>query len=442
MKYFSLPLIALLLCFSSVYADMNLSVHDAIDLALENNETYLSAKQELEKAKNQVREVRASAFPQLSAEVNILRNWELPSFVLDFEGEQMTIRTGSYYNWISSFTLTQPIYNGGAVFSAWSAAKLYRKYTIQQLEVATRQLKLDVIEAFYGVVMTDELRRVAAQSVDLAQASLDVVKKMEVQGTVSEFEVLMAEVRLANFKPQLIEANAASRLARESLNNMIGLELNREVDLIFDMDSTLYLMPDLDLDSLKTSVIEKRPELMMMRLQTKMLGKAVSVAKSGYRPKINFLTTLQYQAQYDNDKFPGSNDWLRSYYSGINISIPIFDSWRTPAKVKQARIELKQSKLSETGLEDNLKLDIERNWWNYQQARESLAAQGHAVEMAKRGLDIARVRYENGVGTQLELFEAEVSLAAAENNRVTAFHNLVTGYASLMKAIGEEQLIR
>jgi outer membrane protein len=180
----------------------------------------------------------------------------------------------------------------------------------------------------------------------------------------------------------------------------------------------------------------------MMQLQTKMYKKNISIANCGYRPNINFLTTLQYQAQYDNDKWPSSNDWNRNYYSGITISIPIFDSWRTPAKVKQAKIEYKQSQLSEADLEDNLKLDIEQNWWNYQKARESLVTQGQSVEMAKRGLEIARVRFENGVGTQLELFESEVALAAAENNRVMAFYDLVTGYASLMKAIGEEKLLR
>jgi len=424
------------------YADQSLTIHEAINLALENNEAYLTAKQEIEKAKNQISEVKASAFPQLNAEINVLRNWELPSFVINFDGEPMTLRSGTNYNWVSSLTLTQPIYNGGAVFSAWSAAKLYKKFTLQELETKARQLKLDVIKAYYGVAMADELLRVAGQSVNLAQAGLDVVKMMEAQGTVSEFEVLMAEVRLANMKPQLIQADAASKLAHQSLNNIIGFDLSRQVEVEFELDSTLYIVPEIDLDSARIAALDRRPELSMMRLRTKMLDKAVSVAKAGYRPKINFLTALQFQAQYDNNKFPGYDDWIRNYYSGLNISIPIFDSWRTPSKVKQAKIELSQSKLSESELEDNLKLEIEQNWWNYKRARESLAAQGHAVEMARRGLEIARVRYENGVGTQLELFEAEVSLSAAENNRIMAFYDLVTGYASLMKALGEENLIR
>ena len=180
----------------------------------------------------------------------------------------------------------------------------------------------------------------------------------------------------------------------------------------------------------------------MMKLQSKMLKKAVSIAKAGYRPSINFITTLQYQAQYDNNRWPGGDDWKRSSFSGLMISIPIFDSWATPSKVKQAKLELAQSKLTEKEYEENIKLEIEQSWWNYKKARESLAAGGQAVEMAKRGLEIARVRYENGVGTQLEYFESEVALSMAETNRIQAFYNLATGYAALQKALGEDDLLK
>jgi outer membrane protein TolC len=180
----------------------------------------------------------------------------------------------------------------------------------------------------------------------------------------------------------------------------------------------------------------------MLDLETKMRKKNITVASAGYRPKLNFLTTLQYQAQYNDDKWPRSDDWIRSYYSGLSLEIPIFDSWRTPSKVKQAKIEYSQAELNKQELIDNLMLDVEQSWWNYQKSRESFASQGRAVEMARRGYEIAQVRYSNGVGTQLELFESEVSLATAENNRVMAFYDLVTSYATLMKANGEEKLLR
>jgi len=436
----TLTLIVIILITNSyAYAQTGITVKDAIELALENNESYLKAKNELEKAQNLVTEVRASAFPQLTTVLNVVHNWELPTIIIPEFGE---ITMGTVNNLMANLTITQPIYNGGRVFSAWSVARSYKKFSRYQLDMSKKQLELEVINAFWMAVMADELLRVTGQSLKLAEEGLDVVRKMEAQGTVSEFDVLMAEVRAANIRPKYIEAEAASKISLKALNNIIGLSEDEKTGLIFNMDSTLYLMPDLDLDSLKSTCIEKRPEINMMRLQTKITKKAVSIAKAGYRPSINFVSSLQFQAQYDSNKWPNFNDWIRSSYSAIAISIPIFDSWRTPSKVKQAKLDLAQTKLTEKEIKENIRLEIEQSWWNYQKTRESLASQGQVVEMAKRGLDIARVRYENGVGTQLELFESEVALAMAETNRVQAFYSLVTGYAALQKALGEEDLIK
>jgi len=252
----------------------------------------------------------------------------------------------------------------------------------------------------------------------------------------------MAEVRLANLRPASIEANATARISLQSLNNLIGLPEHEKVKLNFEMDSTLYLIPELDLDSLKTASLKNRPEFNMIELEKKMRKKAISIARAGYRPKIDFSSSLQFQAQYDQNKWPERDMWARSSFSSLNISIPIFDSWETPSKVKQAKLDYIQAELSEKEISENLMLELEQAWWNYQKARESLAAIGQAVQMAKRSLDIARVRYENGVSTQLELFESEVALAASETNRVKAFYDLITGFAALRKAMGEENLLK
>jgi len=429
---------------SLLFAQSNLTINDAIELALQNNESYLKAEKDLEKAKSRVTEVSASAFPQLNLGMNVNHDWKASTLVLSDpkSDNQQEVRMGNTNSWTANITLTQPIYNGGQVFSAWSVAKMYKSFSSQQLKAKTRQLKLDVIKSFWLAVMANELSRVAKQSVELAEDGLDVVEKMATQGTVSDYDVLMAKVRLANVKPDYIQAEASAKLALKALNNLIGFAENEKVELSFVMDSTLYLMPDINLDSVKIACIELRPEIDMMRLQSKMLKKAVSIAKAGYRPSINFITQFQFQAFHKDIRIPYYDDWRSSSFSGITISVPLFDSWRTPSKVKQAKLDFAQSKLTEKELEENVRLEIEQSWWNYQKARESLAAGGQAVEMAKRGLEIARVRYENGVGTQLEYFESEVALSMAETNRIQAFYNLATGYAALQKALGEDDLLK
>jgi len=170
----TLTLIVIILITNSyAYAQTGITVKDAIELALENNESYLKAKNELEKAQNLVTEVRASAFPQLTTVLNVVHNWELPTIIIPEFGE---ITMGTVNNLMANLTITQPIYNGGRVFSAWSVARSYKKFSRYQLDMSKRQLELEVINAFWMAVMADELLRVTGQSLKLAEEGLDVVK--------------------------------------------------------------------------------------------------------------------------------------------------------------------------------------------------------------------------------------------------------------------------
>ncbi len=422
---------------------MDLTLESAIQLGLRNNEEYLKAVREHEKAGLRVTEAQSAALPQIEASLNYVRNWELPTFVIPFgEDGPQEVKFGTVNNYTAGLTLTQPIYIGGKVFTALGIAKTYKKLTREQLRLARQNLELQVIKSFFAAVMADELLRVAAQAETLAAEGLEVTRKLFAQGLVSDYEVLRAQVRLANARPQRIDAEAGARLAYKNLNNLIGLPVDSKPRLIQDRQIDRYLLPPLDLDSARLAMLEKRPEIKMARYRTDIYKKTISIAWGGWRPSIFFQTSLQYQAQIDPDKFPGSADFKRSSYSGIAITIPIFDSWRTVSQAKQAKIDFANSRLSETELEENLLLELEQCWWNYQKARENLAAGAETVEMARRGLDIARLRFENGVGTQLEMFDAEVALTAAETNKIIAFNDLVTGFASLLKALGEEELIR
>jgi outer membrane protein len=419
-----------------------LTIDRAIDLAIKNNESYQKVVYEEERANQRVVEAQSSALPQIDGSLTYMRNWELSSTTISFDGEPTILKMGTINNYTAGLTITQPIYVGGKVFTAMSIARQYRKFAAQQKRMAEQELKLGVIRAYYGAVMADELMKVTVESESLATMSQNVVEKMFAQGLVSDYEVLRAKVRVANAKPSTIQAKASAKLAHKSLNSLIGQPLDQLSELVFDMDSTRYDIPIINLDSAKAVAVESRPEMDMNRHMTEILKKAVSIAWGGWRPSIFFSTSLQYQAQSDRERFPRGKDFLRSSYSAISIQIPIFDSWRTVAQAKQAKIDYAQSKLSQKELEDNIKLDVEQSWWNYRQARESIASQGQAVEMARRGLDIAKVRFENGVGTQLEMFDAEVALTAAETIKIQAFYSLITGYASLKKALGEEDLLK
>jgi outer membrane protein len=217
----------------------------------------------------------------------------------------------------------------------------------------------------------------------------------------------------------------------------LGLPLDTPIEIKTDLDSSKFVLPPIDPEVAKSEVLDNRPEVMMSDLSNNITKQLISIAKSGYRPSLYLSSSLQYQRQYESGN-PFAHKWFRSTYTALALSIPIFDSWRTPSQVKQAKIDYEDGLLRDQSVHKGMILDFQQNLGSYLEARKRLSTQGDAVELAHRGLDIANVRFQNGVGTQLEVADARLSLSQAEINRAVAFHDLAVGYAALLRSLGRE----
>ncbi len=416
---------------------LSLDLRAAIDLSLENNEFYLIAKEEVERADGQIMEAVSSALPQVTGGLRYDRNWRVPVGIFQIDDEVVSFRFGTDNNYIADLTVTQPIYSGGRTFTALKAARVYKKMAREKVNMSRQDLKILVFRGFYGALLADEIFRVNRESYRLAQENLDVARKMYDQGMVAEYDLLRARVAVSNIEPLVIKAENDAEVAVSNLKNVLGIDMDVEIKIVADYDSSQFILPPIDLESGKAELRENRPEIKISQNETSLSRHLVSIAKADYRPTLSFSTSLQYQAQFNEGSVFGKK-WDRSLNSIIMLSVPIFDSWRTPSKVKQAKASLVQSSLREEYLIKSMILDFEQSLGRYNEARKRLSAQGGAVELARRGLSIAGVRYESGVGTQLEVSDARLALAKAEINRAVAFHDMAVSYATLIRALGRD----
>lgn len=415
----------------------SLDLSTAINLALENNESYLIAQKELERANSQIIEAASGALPQITGGLSYLRNWESPTMVFQIDTVLTTFKAGTDNTYTADLTLTQPLYSGGRTWAALKIARLYKKLSRETVRAAAQDLKVQVYSGFYGAVLAGEVNRVTTRSLELASENLDVVEKMFSQGMASEYDLLRARVGVANLRPAVTKSKTDHEVAVSALKNLLGINAEDELLLDVDFDSTQFIIPPLEISGMEDELVEDRPEVKMSSYTSSGRKKAISLYTAGYKPSLNFRTTLQYQAQF-NEGSVFDQTWYRSLNSFLELSVPIFDSWKTPSRVKQAKIDYSQSILQEEAIKKAMILDLERSYGRYVEARENLSAQGNAVELARRGLDIASVRFENGVGTQLEVSDARLQLQIAEINKATAFYDLAVGYARLMRALGRD----
>ena len=416
---------------------LRIGLDQAIDIALDNNDTYRIAEKELDKADGQVTEAVAGALPQITGNLRYLKNWKVPVGVFQMNGETVTFKFGTDNSYVADLTLTQPIYAGGRTFTALKIARTYKKMAREIVIGARQNLKVAVFQSFYGAALAAEIHRVNTESFEFARQNLDVVSKMYEQGVAAEYDFLRARVAVANLEPEVIRSQTGRDVALSALKNTLGIELDVDLELESEFDSTRFIIAPIDNEDASAEFRQNRPEIIISGYETKLRNQAISLSKAGYKPSLMFSTSLQYQAQFNQGNV-FDKKWDRSLNSVLMLSVPIFDSWRTPSKVKQARVEYAQSRLKEESVIKYMTLDYQQSLGKYNEARKRLSAQGGAVELARRGLEIANVRYENGVGTQLEVADARLALARAEINRAMAFHDLATGYASLLRSLGRE----
>lgn len=416
---------------------LSLDLRTAIDISLENNEYYLIAKKELDRADGQIMEAVSGALPQVTGGLQYNKNWRVPVGVFQMGDETVTFRFGTENSYVADLTVTQPIYSGGRTFTALRMARVYKRMAREMVDMSRQDLKISVYNSFYGALLANEILRVNRESYRLAGENLDVAQKMYDQGMVAEYDLLRARVAVSNIEPLVIKAENDAEVAVSNLKNILGIDMDVEINLVAELDSSQFLLPPIDPESAETELRENRPEIKISRNETSLSKHLVSIAKAGYRPTLSFSTSLQYQALFNRGSV-FDKKWNRSLNSIVMLSVPIFDSWRTPSKVKQARVDVIQSELKEESILKSMVLDLEQSLGRYKEARRRLSAQGDAVELARRGLSIASVRYENGVGTQLEVSDARLALAEAEINRAMAFHDLAVSYAALMRSLGRE----
>ncbi len=431
-------LLSMVVFANSIRAASPLTIEDVRRMALEFNRTYLAAEEDVVKAQSEIATARAGALPEITAHGSYNRNIKLPSFFLNPEGQEtVEFKAGFKNDFAASVSLRQSIWKGGKVFSALKIAKLYKDYSLEIKE----QVKASVIYSaellFYQAILQQSNLEVLRRAFEANSYNLEVVEKSYSQGLVSEFEVLRAKVEKSNLMPQILAGESELRLAEKRLKSFIGMDLNEEIVLIETEDDTSLeqLRP---LPSLTDEALANRPEMRQADYLTQIAKKAIGVARGDYFPELEAVSTYGWSAQ--SDEFTLSDNTVQTWTAGLNLTIPLFKGGSTRGRVRASRADYEQALLAQKEARDAIKLEVEQAYDQMLQAQKSLEIQGVTIAQAEEGLKIANLRYESGVGTQLEVLSAQTALTQARNNLALAKFVFRQARAQLKKATTVELL--
>jgi outer membrane protein len=395
----------------------SLTVDQAIELALSRNQDVVSAVKEVDKAKATVGEARSAALPQVNFEADAAH---VDNYNTVYSGE--TIRSEQYS---ATVTLSQALSTFGRVDNALRGAKIYVQLADSKLELTKQTVIFQITQAFYDVLLAQELVKVNQQALDIAESHLRTAQLRYEQGMGSEFEMLRAKVRVANLEPGLIAAKNQVVLSKQNLNAILNIAPEQPIDFTGDLSYTEYLPSS---DTAWQIAQRNRPDLHILNQSKQIAEVTLKYYQAGYRPNLYLVANYSDQLV----KFGATPDsWVDSWFTGLSLQWPVFDGFRTSSQIRGAKSALAQAQAAfEKGLL-SAQVEVKQTCLRIKETRAVVVSAEAAVKLADRSLTMAKISFENGRATTLDVADAQLALTTAETNFAQAVHDYQVALAKL-----------
>jgi outer membrane protein TolC len=416
----------------SHWIDRPLSLADALNIALQQNGAILKAKSDLEGNAGLVAQTRAIVYPKATIAGQYQRIQE--SSIDSPSGA--TFLFGTDQSWTTEIRLVQSLYEGGRMASALRSAKLSQQQALLQYQTVISDALLAVRTNYYDILLARQQIGVREASVKLLQQELDDQKRRFEAGTVPRFNVLRAEVAVANARPQLSRARNAFRIAKNNLIVLLGYNLTPDVleDVPLQLTDKLNTEPyPVDLPTAIRQALANRTELASLRKETALRKEDIVTARAGYLPSLQAFGGYGVRSSaFENDLTTERHGW----FVGAQVGWDIFDGMLTRGRVISAKAahERSMTELDDRGR--SIELEVRTAYSQFLEAREVLESQLKVQEEAEEALRLANARADAGTATQLDVLDAETSLTEARTNQSLAQRDYAVAVAKLERAIG------
>ena len=414
-----------------------LTLNDAVQLALQKNPQVLSAINSIRQASGNFITVRAGLLPQIGVVSPTAYKWQQNELV---NGQRPPQSGNSSLNnllnpalnnqsWNIQFQGSQLLYDGGRTPANIRSAKFSEEIAYYSLRQTIDTTISNVIQQFYQVVLDRALVIANQQQVALYQTQVTDQQSRYDAGTVPRFNVLQAQVQLANALPPLIQAKNNLRIALFTLVSYIGLDYPnlQNVEVPFDVVGELVYNPrKIDSNASIHTALLRNPQLKAQRQNILIGAEQISAAIAGWLPTISANGGYQIQS-YNYDSSLRST--VQGWFFGATGTWAIFDGLATYGNVKQAKATMMNYKVTYDNGVRQVILQVQQAISNLQQAQETIESQKATVEQAVEALRLARERLDAGAGVQLDVINAQVQLLQAQTAVLNAYYSYIQSLA-------------
>ncbi|MEZ5038575.1 MAG: TolC family protein [Saprospiraceae bacterium] len=438
-----------------------MNLEGAISYALSQNNTIKDARINLIDAEQQIVERTSTGLPQLTGNLNYQRYIKVPVQPLPASFQVFGVVFNDLYPFLSESTralldesssgggdgngvsfflknnftaalnLDAMIFDG-SYFVGLKAARFYRSYVSQELLTKEREVKTATVDAFLPVLLLQKNVDLLDKNITNLERLLFETQELYKAGFAEQLDVDRLQLSFINLEAQKETLLRQKSLALNGLKFAMQYPANEPLEVSGDLESiiaehTADIVTE-DLNSIN------RPELGLLEKGIELNELNVQLQRSGYLPSLRAFGTLQESYYGDNFK---DGFWAPTAYVGLSLNVPIFDGLYKKATIQRAKLDVEQARLQKENVQLAINFELDNARTSYNNAIQQLASQERNMALAERIYNTTQIKYKEGVGSSLEVSQAEQSLYATQSNYIQAQYDLVKAIMDVKKALGK-----
>ena len=422
-----------------------LSLDEAIAAGLEASPALHASRMKAESSSARVRELAAGRLPAFKLGAGYTRLSEVPPFqvTLPILPNPIVVSQNYFDNWSLRLSVQQPLFTGFRLEAGSESARMLERSAGFDLAKDRSEFVFAVKSAYWGLARARDLETVVGETIAQVQEHLKDVRAFFDQGLLTKNEVLRAELQLSTTRLMAIDARNAVEIARTSLNDLIGLPVDTEVEPTSAAESVAAQAPAADetgeagasARSLLDAALAGRPELRSAEFRVRASEAGLKAARAGWYPQVSLAGNVYY-LRPNPRLMPAQNRFYGTWDVGLAVSFDLWNWGLTRSQAEQAKAQLAQARDARKLLEDQAVLDVTQSRLSLAQARDKIKVAGEAVGQAEENLRMIDERFRQGVALNADVLDAEVFLLQAKISRTQAAIDLALAQARLEKALG------
>lgn len=419
-------------------ATNSFSLDQAIEYAAENHSEIRLEQLNVLDAEKQILEFKATGIPKLNASGSWNHFIDIPTQIVpDFTGgggPVMPFQFGLNNNVTVGVDLSVLIFDGSFLVGL-QAQKLFRDLTQRQVNVKRHELKNRVTQAYMAALIAEKNAGLLDQNIASLEEIVAETRATYEAGFAEKLDVDRLRLSLENLKTERQKVGRLLEVSHNLVKFQMGYPLDQPIELSDSFDEISQLEWTQEWVANDPIDPSKRPEYDVITLGEELNKANIKRLQASYLPVLRGFFSYSEVLQR-NDLFQDEIPWFPTTVAGLSFSFPIFDGLQRTAMIQRARVDLDKTRVQKAQFFTGMELEVRNNRIQLQNAYETSLSRKRSLDLAEEIYETAQIKFREGVGSSLELAQAESDMITAQGNYIEALYDLVVAKADLDHALG------